>query len=125
MPGARLTLEQRRTIERSYRIGLSQEQIGSIIGKHPTTVCRELNRSFSAPGSRSPKAATARGDGAGYRRVYDAERAQRVSEVHAKRPKPLRLDRARLRNKVWALLRADWSPQQISQTLRLLFPNAR
>ena len=123
MPGARLTVEQRRTIERSYRIGLSQEQIASIIGKHPTTVGRELNRSFSAPGSRSPKAGTARGGGAGYRRVYDAERAQRVAEVHAKRPKPRRLDHARLRNQVWTLLRASWSPQQISQTLRLLFPN--
>ena len=52
MPGARLTIEQRRTIERSYRIGLSQEQIASIIGKHKATVSRELKRSFSAPGSR-------------------------------------------------------------------------
>jgi IS30 family transposase len=122
MPGARLTVEQRRTIERSYRIGLSFEQIAAIIGKHPTTVSREVKRSFSAPGSRSPRAGTARGGGAGYRRVYDAERAQRLAELHAKRPKARRLDRARLRNKVWALLRADWSPQQISETLRLLFP---
>jgi IS30 family transposase len=53
MPGARLTVEQRRTIERGYRIGLSQEQIASIIGKHKSTVSRELARSFSAPGSRS------------------------------------------------------------------------
>ena len=87
MPGARLTVEQRRTIERSYRIGLSQVQIASIIGKDKATVSRELARSFSAPGSRSPKAATARGGGAGYRRVYDAERAQRVAEIHGPRPK--------------------------------------
>jgi transposase, IS30 family len=123
MPGARLTIEQRRTIERSYRIGLSQVQIASIIGKNKATVSRELARSFSAPGSRSPKAGTARGGGAGYRRVYDAERAQRVAEIHALRPKPRRLDAARLRNKVWALLRANWSPEQIAHMLRVLFPD--
>ncbi len=123
MPGARLRIGQRRTIERSFRIGFCQEQIASIIGKHKSTVSRELERSFSAPGSRSPKAAMARGGGSGYRRVYDAERAQRRAELAAKRPKPRRLDQARLRNKVWALLRADWSPQQISETLWLLFPD--
>ena len=42
MPGARLTVEQRHTIERSYRIGLSQGQIASIIGKDKSTVSREL-----------------------------------------------------------------------------------
>ena len=87
MPGARLTVEQRRTIERSYRIGLSQGQIASIIGKDKSTVSRELARSFSAPGSRSPKAATARGGGQGYLRVYDAGRAQRFAEHKARRPK--------------------------------------
>ena len=90
MPGARLTVEQRRTIERGYRIGLSQEQIASIIGKHKSTVSRELARSFSAPGSRSPK--------------------------------PRRLDNGRLREQVWELLRADWSPEQIAATLPALFP---
>jgi IS30 family transposase len=123
MPGARLTVEQRRTIERSYRIGLSQGQIASIIGKDKATVSRELARSFSAPGSRSPKARTARGGGVGYRRVYDAERAQRLSELHAQRPKPRRLDSGRLRKQVWTLLRADWSPEQIAEKLPTMFPN--
>ena len=114
---------QRRTIERSYRIGLSQGQIAAIIGKDKSTVSRELARSFSAPGSRSPQAATARGGGAGYRRVYDAERAQRFDRLKARRPKPRRLDHAPLREKVWALLRARWSPEQIASMLRLLFPD--
>lgn len=78
-----------------------------IIGKDKSTVGRELTRSFSAPGSRSPKAASARGGGAGYRWVYDAERAQRLAHMHARRPEPRRLDQARLRTKVWQLLRAD------------------
>jgi IS30 family transposase len=122
MPGARLTVEQRRTIERCYRMGLGQEQIASIIGKHKSTVSRELARSFSAPGSRSPKRHTARRVGQGYLRVYDAERAHRFAEHKARRPKPRRLDHAPLRDKVWELLRADWSPEQISKTLPVLFP---
>jgi transposase, IS30 family len=123
MPGARLTVEQRRTIERSYRIGLSQGQIASIIGKDKATVSRELKRSFSAPGSRSPKAGTARGGGAGYRRVYDAERAQRFAEHKARRPKDLRLDHGPLREQVWEWLRADWSPEQIAESLPIEFPD--
>jgi transposase, IS30 family len=120
--GARLTVEQRRTIERCYRVGLSQEQIAAIIGKHKSTVSRELKRSFSAPGSRSPRRDSARGRGQGYRRVYDAERAHRFAEHKARRPKSRRLDHGPLREKVWELLRADWSPQQISQTLPVLAP---
>ena len=116
MPGARLTLEQRRTIERCYRIGLSYEQIGAIVGKHKSTVSREVGRSFSAPGARSPKRHTARGGGQGYQRVY-TERAQTFAEHKAHRPKPRRLDRGPLREKVWELLRADWSPEQFSKTL--------
>jgi IS30 family transposase len=122
MPGARLSREQRRTIERCYRIGLSQEQIASIIGKHKSTVSRELARSFSAPGSRSPKRRTARGGGKGYLRVYDAERAHRHAVVKARRPKARRLDHGPLRDQVWEWLRADWSPQQIAATLPRLFP---
>jgi IS30 family transposase len=123
MPGARLTLEQRRTIERCYRIGLSQGQIASIIGKNKSTVSRELNRSFSAPGSRSPNARTARGGGAGYRRVYDAERAHRFAVHKARRPKDLRLDHGPLREQVWKWLRADWSPEQIAESLPMVFPD--
>jgi transposase, IS30 family len=123
MPGARLTVEQRLTIERSYRIGLSQGQIASIIGKDKSTVGRELARSFSAPGARSPKAATARGGGQGYLRVYDAERAQRFAEHKARRPKGLRLDHRPLREQVWEWLRADWSPQQIAESLPIEFPD--
>jgi IS30 family transposase len=121
MPGARLTVEQRRTIERSYRIGLSQDQIASIIGKHKSTVSRELARSFAAFGSQSPKRSTSRGGGQGYLRSYNAERAHRVAGMRARRPKGRRLDHGPLREKVWELLRADWSPEQISETLPKLF----
>ena len=125
MPGARLTVEQRRTIERAYRIGLSLEQIGDIIGKHKSTVSRELARSFSAPGSRSPKRHTARNGGQGYLRVYDAERAQRNASIKARRPKARKLDHGWLRAQVWDLLRDDWSPEQIANTLPAMFPGDR
>ena len=123
MPGARLTVEQRRTIQRSYRIGLSQGQIAAIIGKSPATVSRELARSFSAPGSRSPQARVARGSGQGYRRPYNAERAHRSAEIRGRRPKRRRLDHPPLRAQVWELLRADWSPQQIAAMLPVRFPH--
>ena len=42
LPGARLTVGQRLTIERSFRIGLAQGQIAAIIGKDESTVSREL-----------------------------------------------------------------------------------
>ena len=121
MPGARLTVEQRRTIERSYRIGLNLDQIASIIGKHKSTVSRELKRNSSF-GARSPQRRTARGDGQGYRRGYDAERADRLAQFRARRPKPRRLDHAPLRAAVWKLLRADWSPEQIAESLPAMFP---
>lgn len=108
MPGARLTVEQRETIERSYRAGLPQKTIAAVVGVHPSTISRELARSFSAPGTRSPRRHWARGAGRGYQRVYDAGRAHRFAVVKGRRPKDRRLDHAPLRALVWELLRADW-----------------
>jgi IS30 family transposase len=117
-----LTVEQRRTIQRSYRIGLSLDQIASIIGKHKSTVSREIARNGSS-GWRSPKARTARGGGAGYRRPYHAERAQFYADLRARRRKSRRLDHGPLRKIVWELLRADWSPEQIAAVLPQMFPD--
>ena len=74
---------------------------------HKATVSRELRRSFSAPGSRSPKAATVRGGGEGYLWVYDATRAQCFAEHKAPGPEDLRLDHGPLREQVWQWLRAE------------------
>lgn len=123
MVGSRLTREQRGTIARAYGAGLTQRNIAAVVGVHPSTISRELARSASAPGVRSPVRATARGGGAGYQRVYDAGRAHRYAVVKAKRPKSRRFDHGPLRNQVWKLLRADWSPQQISASLPGLYPD--
>ena len=122
MPGARLTGEQRQTIERCYAIGLSLGQIAAVIGKHKSTVSRELARRTGA-GSRSPAGRVARGGGQGYRGSYNAVAAHQQAQVAARRPKVRRLDSGRLRLEVWKMLRADWSPQLISQMLPRLFPD--
>ncbi len=122
MPGARLTAEQRETIERSYRAGLPHRTIAALVGVHASTISREIARSFSAPGSRSARRHLARGGGLGYQRVYDAGRAHRFAVTKGRRPKDRRLDHGPLREQVWELLRADWSPQQIAESLPALFP---
>lgn len=67
----------------------------------------------------------ARGDGQGYQRAYNAERAHDRAEIKARRPKARRLDHAPLRDKVWEWLRADWSPEQISNKLPAQCPKDR
>ena len=123
MPGGRLTVQERRTIERSYRIGLSQRQIAAVIGRSPATVCRELKRTFVGAGSSSPQRRHARAGGAGYLKRYDAEKAHRWAQMRGRRPKAWRMDHQPLRREVWRLLRADWSPEQIANSLPLLFPD--
>ncbi|WP_397209292.1 helix-turn-helix domain-containing protein, partial [Nocardioides sp.] len=46
-------MEERRVIGQ----GLTQRQIAAMVGTHPSTISRELARSFSAPGKRSPRRA--------------------------------------------------------------------
>jgi transposase, IS30 family len=121
VPGARLTAEQRVVIERAFGVGLPQKAIAVLVGKHPATISRELRRAGSL-GRRSPRARIARGSGQGYRRGYSAKWAQRDAVRRAARPKAMRLDHVPLREKVWELLRADWSPEQIAEMLPVLFP---
>ena len=125
MPGKRLTIDERRVIERGYRAGLTQQQIAAMVAKSPATISRELNKRLAGTGVRSPRARIARGGGAGYLRGYSAERAQRIATLKAQRPKGRRLDHAPLRDKVWEKLRADWSPEQIANILPVLYPRNR
>jgi IS30 family transposase len=116
-----LTADERLVIERAYRVGLPQATIASLVGKQPSTISRELRRAGSF-GVRSPRAQIARGRGQGYRRGYSAKWSQREALMRARRPKARRLDHGLLREKVWELLRADWSPQQITAMLPVLYP---
>ena len=54
--------------------------------------------------------------GVGYRRVYDAERAQRVAEHRARRPKSAPVgSRPVARARCGRCCARDWSPEQIKQ----------
>ena len=121
MPGVRLTANQRLVIERAYMAGLPQATIAALVDKHPSTISRELRRAGSF-GTRSPRARTAREGGRGYRVKYSAKWSQREAARKARRPKSRRLDHGPLRDKVWELLRDDWSPEQIAAMLPVLFP---
>jgi IS30 family transposase len=83
-----------------------------VLGRSPSTVSRELAR--NGPG--------------GHRRQVDyrATLAQRKAEARARRPKPCKLaGNQRLRDYVAAKLasRQHWSPEQISNRLRLDYPD--
>jgi transposase, IS30 family len=89
----------------AQRVGI--REIGRRIGRPHCTVSRELARNGNADG--------------GYRGLT----AQHRAETRARRPKPGKLARnPRLREFVVAKLeREQWSPKQISQALRMEFPD--
>jgi IS30 family transposase len=116
-----LTADQRLVIERAFMAGLPQATIAALVGKHQSTISRELRRAGSF-GAASPRRRTARAGGRGYQRKYSAKWSQREAARKARRPKARRLDHAPLREKVWELLRANWSPEQIAAMLPVLFP---
>jgi IS30 family transposase len=121
MPGGRLDERERRVIERSLAAGLTVGQIGKVLGRHRTTVRREIERNgvvrFGSPPSRRSR----HGRVVGRPRVYRAERAQGHAVRRARRPKPFKLT-GPLALVVGQLLLQDWSPQQIAASLPVLFP---
>jgi len=102
---SQLTFEEREEISRGCVAGLSVTAIAELIGKHKSTISRELK----ANGGRD-----------GYRAVTAEQRAWTL----ARRPKLSKLLTCeRLRAFVIAGLLEDWSPEQISGTLVLEFPD--
>jgi IS30 family transposase len=70
----------------------------------------------------SPRARIDRGGGKGYLGAYSAATAHRVASRRALCPKPRRLDHTPLRDKVWQLFAAHWSPEQIAGSLPGVYP---
>lgn len=123
MPGARLTPHDRGVIERGAAAGWSVSQIAVLIGKHRTTVARELARGSGSRLDRpSGRPALSRRRGPGSPPVYRAVVAQRFSDRRARRPKPFKLT-GPLALVVAGLLAANWSPQQIAAMLPDLYPD--
>ena len=104
-------MEDRDAIALGKAAGKTNVAIALEIGKHPSTVGRELARNSdpSRVGHR--------------RRDYRASTAHRRAAVRARRPKPAKLVvNAALREYVQSKLTSKWSPEQISRELAVAFP---
>jgi IS30 family transposase len=105
--GRYLDREERYEIARLHEQGLSNGEIGRRLGRHRGTIGAELRRNADPRTGR-----------------YQPERADRMAWERQRRPKPSKLStRQLLRELVQALLKAKYSPEQVSGRLRLCFPD--
>jgi transposase, IS30 family len=103
-----LSFEERERISRGIAAGESDSEIARALGRHRSTVGREIRA------------------GCGQRRGYRALAGERKSRERARRPKSTKLSlSARLLGEVEAGLERCWSPQQISARLKLEHPDDR
>ena len=108
-PVTRLSYRERCRIEDLLHAGWSQAEIARDLGRHRSTIGREVhrNRTLRANGSR-----------------YGADNAQGKADRAARRPKPARLGtNLRLRREVQDRLLKNHSPEQIAQRLREDYPD--
>ena len=97
---ARLSFDERCVISAMVGVGASARQIADELGRHSSTVRREINR-------------------AGGRGVYRAEDAQTEAEVRARRPKvPKLVTDPQLAEAVTERLEMGWSPHAVAADLR-------
>ncbi len=97
---ARLSFDERCVISAMVGVGASARQIADELGRHSSTVRREINR-------------------AGGRGVYRAEDAQTEAEVRARRPKvPKLVTDPQLAEAVTERLGMGWSPHAVAADLR-------
>lgn len=95
-----LSLEERHYIEVELKKGVSQNKIAQSLGRHHTTLSRELSRNTG---------------GRGYRH----KQAERLTqERHQSKPKFAKLS-DEVRQLIEGYLRKDWSPEQIAGRLKL------
>ena len=114
--GKHLDCAERAVIFAEARRGSSQRQIGRLLDRAPSTICRELAR------GREPGQA---GGGRAERR-YCPQQGQRVHELRRLRCRPRRklvAGGATWRFVCRQLLEFRWSPEQIAATLRRMHPD--
>ena len=101
----RLSFEERERILVGICHGESDSEIARALGRHRSTIGREIGR-------------------CGQRWQYRPLKAERVTQSLARRPKPTKLSGSpRLVAEVERGLARGWSPQQISARLRVDFPD--
>ena len=109
MPHKQLSARQRYAIEHLHRSGYSLRDIGRRLGRHHTTISREMKRNCVQTGLQ----------------IYTSDRAQATCEQRRRVPRHAkRLHHEPLAKYVWAKLKLYWSPEQISGRLKLDFPTA-
>jgi IS30 family transposase len=102
----RLSFEERERISRGIAAGESDSEIARALGRHRSTVGREIRGACAQ------------------RRLYRALAAERSSRARASRPKAAKLSACpRLLAAVEAGLERRWSPQQVSARLKLEHPD--
>jgi transposase, IS30 family len=101
----RLTAEEREEVSRGLLIGDSFRCIAARLNRSPSTISREVEAN-------------------GNRRMYRACKAERAAVRRMRRPKAAKLATDfKLRKEVEKKLELHWSPQQISASLVLNYPN--
>ena len=99
-----LTLDERYQLQTLRAQGFSRVALAKMLGRHPSTVSRELRRNGTRLGPARYDASAAQA-AARLRRVTSGERSRKIN--------------GQLRDLVELLLRRSWSPEQISGRLRL------
>lgn len=121
-----LSLAEREEIAHGWSAGWSKAEIARQVGRHRSTVGRELERNqlTGRPRARVPDTDQGRGRGRPRRLCYRASPAQAKAEDRARRPQLRKLaGNPELTTRVQAGLTALWSPQQITRNLRRDFPD--
>jgi transposase, IS30 family len=102
-----LDREERYELARLLEAGLSRRQAAARMGRHPSTIGRELDR------NKDPRTG-----------AYQPERAHRLAWERQRRPKPSKLSRSPvLRAEVQAMLDRRCSPEQASGRLQVDYPD--
>jgi IS30 family transposase len=113
--GRYLSFEEREVIALARAGGRSQAEIARELGRSPATISRELARNSPSQG----RPLRSRQD-----RAYRAGLAQAKADERARRPKPLKvICDPRLLAEVTAGLGKHWSPEQISNRMRVDYPD--
>lgn len=99
---SQLTLSEREQVAQFWNQGLSRTEIGERLGRHRTTIGRELARNSTAG-------------------VYWASTAQEMAKARRQR-RPRKLDEVELNVFVHLALEKRWSPEQIAGRCERQFP---